>query len=129
MIKKHRDFKDVPEDVVIWKYMSLEKFLFLIRERKLHFQRLDCFEDNAEGTLSVMDRRLFHVKSKEDEEYFKNERRRNYVCCWIESKHELALMWNTYGNKGVAIKSTIGLLKKAMEIDSCHTLYLSKVNY
>ena len=57
MIKKHSQWEEIPDDTVLWQYMSLTKFLFLIKNRKLHLHRLDDLMDKEEGVLSVLDKK------------------------------------------------------------------------
>lgn len=38
-------------DLVIWRYMSLQKFKFMIKNKALFFCRADKFSDPFEGTL------------------------------------------------------------------------------
>lgn len=38
-----------------------------------------------------------------------------FAWCWFESKIESAAMWNTYGRNRVAIKSTVGRVREALE--------------
>ena len=57
MIKQHQSFEYIPDDTVLWQYMSLTKFLFLIKNRKLHLHRIDDFPDKDEGVLSVLDKK------------------------------------------------------------------------
>lgn len=127
MIKEHPDLGNVSDDTIIWKYMTIEKFLFLIREKKLHFQRSDCFSDKAEGTLSVLDKKLFRVETDKGKEYYENDRKRNYLNCWINSPYELSLMWDVYAPKGVAIKSTVQSLKSS--VNDKRNIYIAPVKY
>lgn len=43
----------IPDETVLWQYISLTKFLFLIKNRKLHLHRIDDLMDEDEGILSV----------------------------------------------------------------------------
>ena len=57
MIKQHRLFEHVPDETILWQYMSLTKFLFFIKKRKLHLHNIDDFMDKEEGVLSALDKR------------------------------------------------------------------------
>lgn len=127
MIKDNKDLDIVPDNIVIWRYMSLEKFLSLIENEELYFCRADLFEDKQEVTLPIIDKNNFYY-SEENKNYWENERKRHFVNCWIESPHELSLMWTAYAKNGIAIKSTVGNLKKCF-INSIENIYLSRVKY
>jgi hypothetical protein len=45
--------------------------------------------------------------------------RRRAVWCWNLFEGESNAMWHLYGSKGVAIKSTVGVLKKALANSGC----------
>lgn len=127
MIKDNKDLDNVPDNIVIWRYMSLEKFLSLIENEELYFCRVDLFEDKHEATLPIIDKKNFYY-SEENKNYWENERKRHFVNCWIESPHELSLMWTAYAKNGVAIKSSVGNLKSSFN-DSFENIYLSRVKY
>lgn len=120
-------------DAMLWRYIKTERFLSLLRERKLRFSRLDTLGDVHEaaisrpslernmaelserlsaerwlGTLQGRKGRLLHAESAP----LALMRRQIYVSCWHRSDHESALMWSQYGS-GVAIVSTIGRLDAA----------------
>lgn len=128
MYQEHRDLEVVPRQTVIWQYMSLSKFICLLRERKLYFNRIDNFKDNKECTLTAIDKKIFRY-SKNAEQYWERERKRHFISCWLESEYELALMWDTYGKEGVAIKTTVGNLIDSLAGDTEHHQYLSRVKY
>lgn len=130
MIISHKDFKNLDDNVVLWKYMSLSKFLFLVKTQALYLCRVDCFEDTHEGSLSLLDKKMFHYTDDANAyEYWEREKTRHYACCWIKSDYELNLMWDSYGKDGVAIKTTVGRLKECMKHDQVHNLYLYDVRY
>lgn len=128
MYYSHPDFPEVPIDTVIWQYMSLSKLINLLRERKLYFNRIDNFKDKTECTLTAIDKKVFKY-TEGAKDYWEQERRRHFISCWLESEYELALMWETYGREGVAIKSTVGNLIQALKIDKDHKQYLARVKY
>lgn len=72
MIVKHKDIKDLDNDIVLWKYMSLSKFLYLLNTHSLYFCRLDCFDDPFEGSLSLLDKGLFRC-TDENRQYWERE--------------------------------------------------------
>lgn len=128
MIKEHPLLEEVPNGTIIWQYMCLSKFIDLLREQKLYFNRIDNFKDKLECTLTAIDKKIFRY-NKEAKEYWDKERKRHFISCWVEAPYELALMWDTYGQNGVAIKTTVGHLVASMKSDNEHHVYLSRVNY
>ncbi len=128
MFKFHRAFEEVPRSTVIWQYMPLSKFICLLRKSQLYFNRIDNYSDNAECTLTAIDKKIFRY-SKDSEWYWEKERKRHFISCWLESNHELALMWDTYGKEGVAIRSTVGDLIDSLAVDTEHYQYLARVKY
>ncbi len=128
MYQEHRAFDFVHPNTIIWQYMPLSKFICLLRKKQLYFNRIDNFNDNTECTLTAIDKKIFRY-SKEVEQYWERERKRHFISCWVESDYELALMWDTYGKGGIAIKTTVGSLIDSLAIDSDHIQYLARVNY
>lgn len=55
-------------------------------------------------------------------------RRTRYAWCWFASGIESALMWNSYGRDGVAIGTTVGKLKSALET-SGHDFVFGRMAY
>jgi hypothetical protein len=131
MIEQHRTFPEVPSETILWQYMPLAKFLHLIRTETIHFHRIDDFPDKNEGMMTILDKKVFsHIASEKDiETYLQRDNKRHYVNCWIKCPHELALMWETYGNEGVAIRTTAANLRKAMEKDKKHCIRMIEVRY
>lgn len=128
MYKKHRDLEEVPRQTIIWQYMALSKFICLLREKELYFNRVDNFRDKRECTLTAIDKKLFRC-TKDAEWYWERERKRHFISCWLESDYELALMWDTYGKDGVAIRTTVGDLIDSLAVDTEHYQYLARVKY
>lgn len=130
MIEQHRDFQTVPDDTILWQYMPIAKFLLLIKNRKIHFHRIDDFADKDEGVVSVIDKKglPFFSDTEKWNEYLEMDRQRTFISCWIKSPYELSLMWDTYGKGGLAIKTTAGVLRQAFKEDE-HTIYMIEVRY
>lgn len=128
MYKEHRDLQEVPRWTVIWQYMSLSKFICMLRERKLYFNRVDNFKDKTECTLTAIDKKIFRY-TKDADWYWERERKLHFISCWVESDYELALMWDTYGKDGVAIKTSVDDLINSLSVDTEHYQYLARVKY
>ena len=131
MIKQHSLFEKVIDETVLWQYMSLTKFLFLIKNGKLHLHRIDDLMDKEEGVLSILDKKSlpFYEDTKEWKDYLDDDRKRTFVSCWIKSPIEQSLMWYAYGKDGVAIRTTAGAIRRAMEIDEKHQINMIEVRY
>ncbi|MFN9999187.1 MAG: hypothetical protein ACK52X_06145 [bacterium] len=114
---------------VIWRYLSLEKFLDVILNSQLFFTNLTKLTDQYEGTSFESDKRRLISKIKKGKNY-KNEVREvieklqksndlrfyTLVNCWTLKRHESFALWKIYvGNgPGVAIRTTISNLKRSI---------------
>ena len=136
---------DLPKTTSIYRYLSLESFLFLLVNRNLTFSKAKNWPDAYEG---VRFKYMKRAKNIYPEKEFKNF----YGCCWSlqnenpclyddESEYKKAIkelerhgsasMWETYcKNGGVRVKTTIkkldNLLKKTF---SDFEIYRGKVQY
>lgn len=130
MIKdcKRKIFNIPSDDTILWQYMSLEKFLLLIMQKKLYFCRIDLFDDKNEGVLPTIDKGVFGSVGFTEADWEKI-REGTFINCWIESPYELALMWDSYGKGGVAIQTTVGRIRKSMEHDTSRYVKIGRVKY
>lgn len=136
----------VDEDVVIWRYMDLSKFLDILVYKRLVFPRLDQFEDVYEGHPSKFLEAMSYAFSDPDSEnmremiekeiktFFKLIKVRGYVSCWHGAEHESAGMWKLYckTNESLAIKTTVGKLKQSLNTpnsDLVNTIEIGQVDY
>jgi len=131
MYKEHRDFLSPHKDLIIWRYLTVSKFLHLIETSQLHFTRADYFNDESEGALSGKDTKLLSKIIPDPNDWVEGERLRTYLNCWNMSPNELYHMWESYSciNEGVAIKSTVGGIINSMEEDKQHIVRIAKINY
>jgi hypothetical protein len=127
--QRHAFIDTPPDETVLWRYLSFAKFMDLIEHKKLWFSRVDKFEDPLEGTYT--DAELFEFARPglsgspppdPDPISVLNDLAPivHFVSCWRAGDHESMAMWDLYG-KGegtVAIRSTVGKLKKALESES-----------
>ena len=115
MIYLKRD--GIEDQTVLWRYMSLAKYLSLLETKSLWLARADTFEDKQEGKLP--DRMLMYgeqaytnipndtgqVESvhKFQELLIKNA----FISCWHQNLEENMVMWELYGRErtSVAIRS------------------------
>lgn len=117
------------EDVQVWRYMDLAKFLWTLEHESLYFCRLDMLEDAFEGALpaSVIQPLVAANKSWYNAEKYHNQtlpghivdmyRNSTFVNCWHMNEHESAAMWDLYGGagSGIAIQSTYRHLKASFD--------------
>jgi hypothetical protein len=121
-------------DTVIWKYMDLSKFLDILISGKMFMSRSDKFEDQYEGTFSEP---TFEEIKKISEnnpkflDYYKSHRENVVISSWHTNEYESFAMWQifTKNNEGLAIQSTIGRLKEALQQEKYTEQYIGEVNY
>jgi hypothetical protein len=123
-----------PDEVKIWRYISIEKLRLLLTDKALYFRRADLFDDTLEGILPGGT-----VKAIKDElpagiaqiltGVHNANRGYMFVSCWHGNSSESAAMWDLYANRqaGIAIETTVGNLRTA--ITAKETFILSKVEY
>lgn len=133
----YTDYEIPKDDSVIWRFLDLAKFISLLKEKALYMTRADKFEDQFEGAVCTLgdsdkyDEALIDYYSEcldgkpVSEQLIQNEhyaiqmiRKNSFLNCWFEGSYESVAMWKLYASgrdaKGVAIKTTVGRLKKAI---------------
>lgn len=117
------------EDQKVWRYLDFKKFEDLITTSKLHFSRIDQFEDNLEGVSPESCKAAINADSRfSDEQKVKHialfEKRMNhnrqsgFVSCWHINNQINEEMWRNYGDtkkpeENIAIQTTIINLKRS----------------
>jgi len=118
-------YQDLNEDTVLWRYMSLVKFLDLISTQELTFCRMDNFEDKFEGNskqiVSQIKKILMSAGIGDEllpnfSNPYEEVKLKSYALCMHANDHESAAMWKLYGNNGetIALKTTVGKLKRSL---------------
>jgi len=119
------------KDTIIWRYMSFEKFLYLIMNEKLYLCRLDKLTDQYEGTVPDNNRKNINLRLKkvplitreEKIEKYNHEIKRIHafkqftlINCWSMYEEESFALWKIYTKPGygIAIKSKFGLLQDSL---------------
>jgi len=139
MYKDHSSLKTPQDHISIWRYMGLDKFLYLLTEKKLYFCRSDKFRDPWEG---IWPKNIVQwLKSEE----FKNSvggndadgllsfsselKKVNFINCWHNNSHQSAAMWDLYAGDGssIAIKSSIDRIKRGIICEE--DFYIGEVQY
>lgn len=118
------------EDTIVWKYLDLSKFLDMLLSKRLFMSRSDKFEDQYEGTFSeptFEEIKKIAANNPKFLDYYKSHREK----VWHINEYESFAMWQifTKNNEGLAIQSTIGRLKKALEPERKTQQFIGEVNY
>lgn len=133
------------DDIVLWRYMDLAKFLSILQTKSLYFCRADKLDDPFEGAKCRIEDISRYEEWHKEELYkriqndasfnsrqkhgfvkflLENEKlglpffRQNFINCWHESEYESIAMWNLFTTSlefGVAIKTTYEKLCNSLE--------------
>lgn len=122
------------DNLVVWKYLDLSKFLDMLLSQKLFMSRSDKFEDQYEGTFSeptYEEIKKIAANNPKFLDYYKSHREKVVVSSWHANEYESFAMWQifTKNNEGLAIQSTIGRLKEALKAEKHFDQYIGEVNY
>lgn len=125
------NIKSINSNDYLWKFISIEKFLSIILNRKLFFTRLDKFEDTLEGIepewllldyaedallnlpfkTSSFPYNLLSTRSDSLMDKLHETQKYNYANCWFLSSDnvESVAMWNLYSKpNSVALNIKFG---------------------
>ena len=126
----------LPEDnnTIVWKYLDLSKFLDMLMSQQLFMSRSDKFEDQYEGTFSeptFEEIKKIAANNPKFLDYYKSHREKVVISSWHINEYESFAMWQifTKNNEGLAIQSTIGRLKNALQPENRIEQYIGNVNY
>jgi hypothetical protein len=141
------------DDVRIWRYVDLTKFLSMLEKQSLYFRRFDKLADADpfEGLYTETNLRLdtlipslpgqvgtpfttgkeFQQLRESVRFVAKKSRSVFFVNCWHASEHESAAMWKLYlkSDEGVAVQSTVRALKRSLRKYSEYEVNIGKVRY
>jgi len=147
--QNHPSFKRPADDnVKIWRYMSLLKFIWILQRRALYFTRSDLMGDPFEGhysrpdsmaedefvKLQMMDPDFADMPEVKHRENYKllletvsNTKLRLFVNCWHMNESESLAMWKLYAATGdsICIQSTYARLCAQMHDEAL----VGMVNY
>lgn len=112
----------------VWRYMDLQKFIWLLTKNKLYLPRIDFLNNPHEGSITKINyiaREQYFTKEglahalPSFSETNKKIRKSVYVNCWHLNCEESEAMWRLYcGEKnGVAPRLTYESLVKSIEHD------------
>lgn len=120
------------EDVEIWRYMDLAKFVSILENKSLFFTRVPLLDDNFEGSfpesqppisriLEMLPPRMLPANAQV---HFSPDLERTWhivrewamVSCWHASINESDAMWRLYSesNAAIAIRSSVRRLRSAL---------------
>lgn len=125
----------------LWRYMTFDKFLWLLEQQKLYFARLDKFDDPFEGKIfkktisKYIDERIFVEPNSASYNYLIDHTNNSYIIqslttfisCWNLSDFESMALWKIYAKEknSICIQSTYSTLCNLLEDD----IYLGLVTY
>lgn len=124
------------EEIAIWRYMDLAKYLSVLSRNALYFPSADRLGDPFEGSYpraNLSARKQLHG-SEEPSNYVWLERRRllraTLVNSWHMSEYESAAMWRLYAREdaGIAIRSSFQSLVDALA-HSPRPVHIGVVHY
>jgi len=140
-IQSHYACEEPPNDIVICRFMQMDKFRDLFASEELYFRRTDLFknDDPREGLPSdeyIRASRDLREGIVEDElelissqAFLRQISEASYLNCWQIFEGETIHMWRRYGkNDGVAVFSTFGRLKAAVSV-FLDPVLIGKVKY
>ncbi|MCF8363810.1 MAG: hypothetical protein K9G70_14430 [Prolixibacteraceae bacterium] len=122
MFKDHYSFHQPSDNTTIWRYLDFTKFVDLLLSNQLHFTRSDNFDDPFEGDFNFKDYEIYKPMFVDQEK----SKKFYFINCWHINEEQSDAMWKIFldTNNGIAIKSTIGDLKKGLS-KSNDDIYIS----
>ncbi len=143
-----------PQDdqIKVWRYMDLPKFVDFLQTNYLHLSRVSAFKDYFEGTypqgaastsreltkglasagilteMTMASKNAMRIYSS----YMKNVLgERMYASCWYSGDAENALMWRAYGESGLGlvIQSTYAKLRDNVPANLEFPVFIGQVRY
>jgi hypothetical protein len=148
-ITDHEVFHPPDDGATLWRFMDLPRYVDLLYRNALWLSRADQLSDPYEGYYTVADvtqSRTFwasfegptptvmmSVDGIPTEELLAQMRdtvrRLCFVSCWNQTEYESAAMWSQYAREsGVAIRTTVGRLRKAVQGD-VRVMFIGSVAY
>jgi len=123
--------RPISEKTRLWRYLTFEKFVWLLEKAKLYHTRLDLLGDPFEGSLTkvyVMQRdtgqllptRQSGLSPEQERINNKAQLYTRFASCWHASPHETEAMWKLYAttHAGVAIVSNPSRLQQSVDLSS-----------
>lgn len=121
----------IPEpdpDLIVWRYITFDKFLDLINTKTIYLPRLDQFNDLHEGYIPMPNPVSPPFWDVASQRHAWAWRFITFASCWHSFEEENSLMWSPYGGgDGVVIRSTAQ--KLADIASSMPNSYIAEVIY
>lgn len=134
--------RDYDGSTKLWRYLTFEKFAWLLEKSKLWHTRLDFLGDPFEGSFTKMYADLrdtgklpTYLQCGLPPETEKSRNRATpysyFATCWYESAYESAAMWKLYSSEhaGIAIISTPQRMYDSVDLAPYGSGILSPVEY
>jgi hypothetical protein len=127
MFERHKALRyPIDSRQSLWRYLSNERLIDLLKTEELFFTHLPVFSDEFEGSLTVRTREnlaaWFQAQNQCDditawEEVKKYEKNQSefFASCWHMNQNESYLMWKAYGDKGIAIRTNFERVQASFE--------------
>jgi hypothetical protein len=122
------------EDVPVWRFLTLAKFIDFVTTRALFFSNLSLAEDPYDGRpVGGIQSYLMEITGGAAhlvEQIRDVARNGTFVSCWHCSEHEPAAMWKLYASddSGLALRTTYRRLKAALDAYP-HDVHMGVINY
>jgi len=126
------------ENSFVWKYLSFDKFMYILNSNMLPLVRIDKFNDEFEGKIDTAAFKKSGLKEILDlikqpkarntriNPFYIN-RLMNFASCWCIDENESDALWKIFagGENSLAIKTKYKILKKMLP----NTVYIGAVTY
>ena len=123
----------------LWRYMSFEKFVSILKTESLFYTKAYKFEDTFEGIRPqlIVDAYINALRRHAPEEHAQGVikiieiMKKHVMCnCWHQNEEESKAMWDNYGrpNSGIVIKTTVQKLKNSLS-DTMFDVFIGKIKY
>jgi hypothetical protein len=123
-----------PDDTqtVLWRYLDIDKFTWLVTERRLFMAAAERLGDPFEGTTPQGEldwwrdlaakgdteehRQTIEANRLKISQFARGFRSHYYVSCWHMNQHENDAMWKAYtrGPRSIAIRTTYAALRACL---------------
>jgi len=141
MIEYHSSYETPAGNQLLWRYMDAGQFLSLLTTSKLHFTRVDQFDDKWEGEApelnvaainqAVASGQLPPEAATAVMKATRQFKTAIFVNCWHENEDESAAMWKLYGTQSsnIALITTVDRLRQSMAAFPEPKVYCGRVKY
>lgn len=124
---------------ILWRYMSCEEFVGILKTESLSYTRAYKFEDTFEGVIPqpIRDAYKRALRCHTPEAHIPGVLkiidvwRKHVMCnCWHQSEEESKVMWDNYGSNSdsVAIRTTMSKMKNSLS-DTDFDVFIGKIKY